>query len=193
MPTLSPQMAELERTVAAIVAQAALLSDLSETEWNWKAAPSDWSAVQILWHLNKSSEPLLPQFEAAIGRIKQSGTAAIGDAPFPLTLPEKMFIKVVSPECKFTPPAPPMLTPPESGLDPQGELRTFIQLHQGLLACIRNGSGLDLSRERIHSPISALFRPSVGAYLCGLVQHLRYHWLQVENRLRGSGCRALEY
>ncbi len=187
MLVLSPQMAKLEQPIAAITAQAEKLGGLSPEQWNWKAAPTDWSAVEILWHLNASASPLMPLFEAAIQKISSSGKGAIGDAPFKLSVLEKLFIKVVSPESSFNPPAPKMLTPPASGLSPDVELAQFLDLQSRFLQCIRLGNGMDLSQEKIPSPISPLLKLSVGAYITAMVQHERYHWLQIEDRLRGSG------
>ena len=187
MPVLSPQMAKLEQPVAAILAQAQKLSSLTAEQWAWKEAPTDWSAAEILWHLNASASPLMPLFEAAIQQIRNSGKGAIGDVPFKLSGLEKLFIKVVSPECSINPPAPKMLTPPTTGLSPTEELARFLDLQNRFLQCIALGNGMDLSQVKIPSPISPMLRLSVGAYITAMVEHERYHWLQIENRLRGSG------
>lgn len=176
---LSPYMTRLELDLLILRQDAEALTALNEVQWSWSPQRNTWSVVQILDHLNKSGTVVIPLFESAISRVASDETAVIGDRRMDFSLTERLFNWAVGPNSIIKFPVPAMLEPSVSGLQPQSVLNEFISLQGGLLECVRKGSGLDLTRVKITSPVDSRFKPCVGAYLEGTVRHEQYHWLQV--------------
>ena len=154
---------------------AALTSDLSEAQFNWRPAPELWSIAQNLNHLNVGDLQVLPAFDRAIEQGRSQGKLSTG--PFRYGWLSRMAIASMEP-----PPRMRMKTPIKgsAGEDHRAAqvLAEFTRVRDLLAERIHRSDGLDLARIRTISPVNRLLRLPLGAYFAFILAHNRRHLWQ---------------
>jgi hypothetical protein len=176
-----PEMQPREATLTRLRGEAQTrLGGLTAAQLNWSPGRGLWSTAQILDHLNRVGYVNLPQVTEVIESLKRQGKIATGSAPFRYSFPERLFIRLLSPNPPFKSPVPPQFAPPVTFDAPGEEIQRFVGLQDSLRECLLQASGLDLKAVRLPSPVSRHLKFSLGAWLHALIAHEEYHWLQVE-------------
>jgi hypothetical protein len=183
--SLSPYLQGLAASVDRIKVEVETLTDgLSDEQLRWSPDQKRWSIGQVLDHLNKVAEPLLPRLDAAIETARRHGLT--GSPPFKYSLLERFFIRILSPNPPFKFPVPPMFIPAEAQ-DLAGVGPKFLEYQDSLKNAIVNSEGLDLKKPRIASAANSRLSLCLGAWLESTVAHEQYHLLQV-HAVRNDPC-----
>lgn len=179
---LIPQLQTLHDQVIEIRRQAEeSATGLTDAQLSWSPDRKTWSAGQILEHLNKVGQALLPGLNPAIQELQDNNLRSNG--PFRYGRIERWFIRMLSPNPPFKVPVPPQYVPP-SAEAVKDAVACFLKLQEDLLAAIQAANGLNLTARKVVSPASKMVRLSVGAWLEATVAHEQYHLLQLQELLK---------
>ena len=178
MPTLTPYLHQLAEMLYKQTIRAQALETLTAEQWNWSPDKNTWSIGQIVHHLQLAGNGIVPRFQKAIEELKRLDKR--NDAEPHLNFAERMMLRFVSPNPPFRVPVPPGFEPALSPEPKDTALPPFLILHAHLHEILLNANGYDLQAVSIESPVTRLFKPSLGAYLAITVQHQEYHGLQID-------------
>jgi hypothetical protein len=166
-----------DRTSALNAEATTLLGLATAKQWVWSPSKAVWSMALTLDHLNSVNGLLLPRLEEAIARLRAEGRYAGAEPRY--SIPERFFIRMLSPNPPFHLPVPPPYVPKLTAEPATEAGERFLELIDRIERCIEAGQGLDLQKARVPSPASPLIRLTVGAWLEATVGHNDYHWMQV--------------
>jgi hypothetical protein len=156
-------------------------SGLTETQWKWSPSADRWCLAQILDHLNKTGNAVLPCFAKALAELRQRDARSEG--PFRYGTFDRFTMRALSANPPFKMPVPPALIPAASGSGAQ-ILAEFLTLQDSLRKVVEDANGYDLAAVKVTSPLNRMFRLRFGAYLESTLTHQQYHWLQAQELLK---------
>jgi hypothetical protein len=170
LQSLHEQLAQIKREVEEGAGK------LTPVQLNWSPDQNTWSVAQVLEHLDKVGELLMPALRAGVERLKSKNLRS--DGPFRYGLIGRWFIRMLSPNPPFKVPVPPVYTPGSTEAI-QDFFPRFLKLQDDFQAVIQAANGFDLRVVKVVSPASRAVRLSVGAWLEAMAAHEQYHLLQV--------------
>ena len=184
---LIPELEGYRQQYEALKRDAAeLLDGLTQTQFNWRASPGRWSIAECLVHLNLTGQLYLPLIEDAISRAR--ARQLFGQGPFRHSFLINWFIRMNEPPVKLKVKAPKIFVPPpDQPLDHVAS--DFMALQDQLLNLVSESNGLHLSRIKVTSPVSRLFKTSLGQCFAFHAAHERRHLWQAR-QVRRAGMRA---
>jgi hypothetical protein len=169
------------RQIEAIKAEArALVTGLSEVQFNRRPGPKRWSVAECLDHLNMIRK-VFPAIDRTVEQAKRRGLRSPG--PFRYGWFARWTARSMEPPPRFRMRTFKMLLPRETSLHADDVLREFLELRDRFAERVRRADGLDLKRAVVVSPVSRLFRLPLGAYFAFLLAHDRRHLWQARQDL----------
>jgi hypothetical protein len=144
---------------------------LSPNQLSWHPAAGEWSVGQCFEHLIITGGLYYGRIEDALGAAEKSADAAARWRP---SFMGRILIKSVTTSKRlkrprqFKPPAEPRVD----------VLEAFLQSVDRLAALMRQADGVNLSRVKISSPVSRVFRLNLGDCFTVLVLHAKRHLRQ---------------
>lgn len=178
---LVPELAKRREQFLAIKDCARKLTDpLSNTQFNWKPAPDEWSVGQCLSHLNVSGGLLLRRLEDAVEHGRQNGQYA--DGPFRYGMMSRWFVRMLGPHPRVPIPTPSSYEPAQQHHREVVAPR-FLELQDELVDVVERANGLDLASITVVSPANRIFRFPLGAWLAAVEAHEWRHLTQARDVL----------
>jgi hypothetical protein len=174
--SLVKDLQEYRRQIEAIKDDARdLIAGLSEAQFNWIRAPGHWSIAECLDHLTVTNRELIEQLKAAVSEARTRGLTASG--PFRYGLIGNMIVRSMEPPVKMKFKAPKIFKPrPPQSLE--ATARDFFAVHDDVLRLIEAANGLNLARIKVASPVTRLFKFSLGQAFGLIATHDRRHLWQ---------------
>jgi hypothetical protein len=157
-----------------------LTQGLSESQFNWRPAPGEWSIEECLSHLTMVGQWELRAIEQAVERGRSSGVTGTG--PFSYGPIERFIIDMTRPPVRTKLPAPKRFVPLH-GQPVTAIMPTFLHVQSMFQLQMQRAEGLDLARVKVATPISRLLRLSLGAMFAQAAAHERRH-LEQARRVR---------
>lgn len=173
---MHPELEQYRQQFEQIASQAKELSaGLTEAQFNWRPAPEQWSIEECLSHLTMVGQVELLAIEAAIDQAKTKGQTGSGSFEYPVW--ERFLLRETEPPVRHSLSAPKRFVPLH-GQPITGILPTFLHVQRNFGIQIARADGLDLRRVKVPTPITRLFKLSLGTTLAQAVAHERRHITQ---------------
>ena len=177
----APELDQYRQQFEHIKAQAKeLTAGLDEARFNWRPAPNQWSIEECLAHLTTVGQWEIRALETAIGRALERGLR--GSGPFRYGALDRWIVRLTEPPVRRKVQAPRSFVPVH-GQPLTAILPTFLHLQSQFLQQVDRAEGLDLARVKVATPISRLFKMSLGMMLAQAAAHERRH-LEQARRVR---------
>jgi hypothetical protein len=178
-PTYAADLEILPGYADAVIDDAkSLVAGLSDTEFNWKPSPSQWSIAQCLKHLVLSGSFAADGQQAAIARLRERGQRS--DGPYVYrgvsAIMGNMLMKGVEPPVQRKYKTSKKVVPAERH-DRDALLSEFVAVHERLGKLIVAAKGLDLGAANVPLAIP-LFSMRLGQSLPFEIAHARRHLWQ---------------
>lgn len=170
---------ELEQhrhTFESIAGEAGeLTKGLSETQFNWRPLPGQWSIEECLAHLTMVGHVEVRAIEDAIdhGRAR----ALTGTGPFEYPAIERYILRESAPPVRHEMTAPRRFQPLH-GQPVTGVLPTFLHVQSQFIRQLERADGLDLRRVKVATPISRFLKMSLGMTFAQAAAHEQRHLAQ---------------
>jgi hypothetical protein len=152
-----------------------LTAGLNEERFNWRPQPGQWSIEECLAHLLITGNWELRALEDAIAHAKAHGLT--GEGPFRYGPLQKLILRKTEPpvQRKYRTPKHfrPLHEQPVTAVLP-----SFLHLQSQFIHLAQSADGLDLARVKVATPISRLFRLSLGMTFAQVAAHERRHLQQ---------------
>jgi hypothetical protein len=152
-----------------------LVSELDESQLNWRQDEGSWSVAQCLLHLAQLNSILTAAMRAGMRRA--STNSVIPRTPIRPGWFGRWFINQMD--------APPRrkLKSPKQGIPAEHKtgqeiLKAFISAHDDLRSLIHEARDLDLNRIRFRNPFIGILRYTVGLGMLVIGAHDRRHLWQ---------------
>jgi hypothetical protein len=175
-PSLSPELAELDRQFAAAKAEASELVDgLQESQFNWRPGAQAWSMAECFLHLNMVGDRCVHLLEMTLADAR--GRGRLGDGPFGYGWLGKWIISHTEPPSKHKFKAPRAFAP-ANGQPITAVLPTFRHLQEQFSQQLQQASGLDLARIRVPAPEARPLRFNLQLTFTWIAAHERRHLWQ---------------
>jgi hypothetical protein len=183
-PDLSPLVTELERLRDEVLSVA---SSVDDTTWVTRPAAAAWSIGECIAHLTLTTEAFLPAMHERLQRPESRARPA--PARMRRGLMAWVLCRALEPPVRSryptTSPFVPDQAPPREKTS-----RNFVTSQEALLATIRLGDGIDLTRIRLVSPFDPRLHYSFYSALHIIAAHQRRHLWQAQRvRERLSAAR----
>ena len=176
MSLVHPELEQYHQQFEQIASQATELSaGLTETQFNWRPTPEQWSIEECLSHLTMVGQVELLALEAAIGQARAKGLTGSGSFEYPVW--ERFILRETEPPVRHAMSAPKRFVPLH-GQPVTGILPTFLHVQRNFAIQIERADGLDLRRVKVPTPISPLLKLSLGTTLAQAAAHERRHIAQ---------------
>jgi hypothetical protein len=170
------ELEEYQKQFQQIGEQAkTLTAGLSEKQFIWRPAPKAWSIQECLGHLTMVGQHEIGFLETAIQDARAKGMTGAG--PFRYGWLERTVLRQTEPPVRRRFSAPARFRPVH-GQPVTAILPTFLHVQRQFLGLIDQSDGLDLARVKVPTPISRLFKLSLGATLAQAAAHERRHLAQ---------------
>lgn len=158
-----------------------LAEGLTREQLNWRPEPGRWSVAQCLDHLNAINRASAELLDRAVAEGRQKGL--LKDGPYAYGFLSRWFLQTLEPPVKRRFRAPAKFRPgADRSLD--DVLPPFLALHERVETLLRQADGLDLARIKVPSPVTSLFRYSLGMAFWLLTAHDRRHLWQARQVLQ---------
>jgi hypothetical protein len=158
----------------------ALTSGLTETQFNWRPSPQEWSIEECLGHLTIVGHTEIKLLNAAIQNAKNKGIS--GEGPFQYGFFDRAILRQTEPPVRRRFSSPRRFRAIH-GQPVTAILPTFLHLQRQFIGIVEQSEGLDLARVKVPTPMSRLVRLSLGMTLAQQVAHERRH-LEQARRVR---------
>lgn len=176
MPSLTPELAELDRQFAAAKVEASeLVNGLKESQFNWRQDPHSWSMAECLLHLNIVGERCVHALEKTLTEARAHGLMAPG--PFGYGWLGRRILANTEPPPRRKRKAQRTYTP-ASGQPITAVLPTFLHLQDQIALRLEQAVGLDLARIKMRVPDAGLFRFNLQITFAWIAAHERRHLWQ---------------
>jgi hypothetical protein len=167
------ELAGYRQQIETIKAEAReLTAGLSESQFNWRPAPDQWSIEECLSHLTMVGQWELRAIEEAVDRGRAGGLTGTG--PFSYGPVDRFIVDMTRPPVKTKLPASKRFVPlhnqPVTAIMP-----TFLHVQSMFQLQMERAEGLDLARVKVATPISRLLKMSLGAMFAQATAHERRH------------------
>jgi hypothetical protein len=173
---LIPDLQEYRRQIEAVNEDARdLIAGLSEPQFNWVRAPGHWSIAECLDHLTVTNRELLEEIKRAVSDARNRGLKASG--PFRYGMIGNLLVRSMEPPVKMKFKAPKIFKPRlEQSLEMTA--RDFFAVQDEALRLISEANGINLARVKVTSPVTRLFKLSLGQVFSLIATHDRRHLWQ---------------
>ncbi|MBI3680374.1 MAG: DinB family protein [Acidobacteria bacterium] len=170
---LGEELSDLAALYEAVLYDAeSLAAKLSKEQFNWREQPGRWSVGECLDHLCRLDGLYAGRISKAIERGRRE--REFGTGPFKYGWLESYMLRNIEPPAKFRVKSPKAFRPaPE--LDPKETLGRFRTHNRRLRELVREAAGLNLRRIQVSSPVTKLWKWSLGVALAACVAHDRRH------------------
>ena len=174
--TLAPEVDDLRHQFEKISADAdALVTPLTDQQFNWRPASESWSVAECVEHLNVTARMYLPKLDHAIADAIRRGR--YGEGPFRYSWLGRWFARMQEPPAKFRVKAPKTFQPGPTRS--RSEIMAAFRAYQvQYIDRLRQANGLDLARAYVASPAAAWLRFSLGSGFELMAAHERRHLWQ---------------
>jgi hypothetical protein len=176
---LAPEVEDLRRQFERISAEAdAIVTPLSDHQFNWRPASEAWSVAECIEHLNVTARMYLPKLDQGIADAIRRGR--YGEGPFRYSWLGRCFVRIQGPPVKFRIKAPKSFHPGPTRS--RAEIMAAFRAYQvQYIDRLRQANGLDLARASVSSPAAAWLRFSLGSGFELMAAHERRHLWQARN------------
>ena len=173
---MNPELEEYRQQFERIASEAKeLTKGLTESQFNWRPAPDQWSIEECLAHLTAVGQVEVAAVEKAVDEARAKGITGTG--PFEYPIWERFILRETEPPIRHAMPAPKRFTPIH-GQPITGVLPTFLHVQRQFTLQIERADGLDLRRVKVPTPITRLLKLSLGTALAQAAAHERRHMAQ---------------
>lgn len=167
--------------VAATEEAKALLSTLSDEQFNWSPQPGIWSVAQCIDHLNVTGKIYGATIDEKIAEARSQQRFSNG--PFRHRWLDRLFVGAMEPPVKRKFKAPKQFVPQaDKPLDTVSA--EFMLLQQAFLGRLQNANGLDLAHIKVASPVIGLLKMTLLGVFALVVAHERRHLWQARQILQ---------
>lgn len=173
-PDLSTVTSQLEAAQAEVHRLAQAVDDAT---WVARPAPESWSISECIAHLTLTTEAFLPMMRERLQRPEARGRAA--PARMRRGLLAWVLCRSLEPPVRSRYPTTAAFVP-DAATPKEATLRDFDHSQEALLATIRLGDGVDLTRIRLTSPFDARLHYSLFSALHITAAHQRRHLWQAK-------------
>lgn len=171
------------RQFEAIQQQANEVTEkLTETSFNWRPSPAEWSIEECLAHLVMVGQWEVRAIEQAIDRGKERSIN--GQGPFPYGPLDRYVVGQTEPPVRTSRRTPRHFTPLH-GQPLTAVMPTFHHVQSQLILQLGRAEGLHLRRVKVQTPISRFLKLSLGAMFEQIAAHERRH-LEQAKRVRAK-------
>ena len=179
---LAPEIDALRRQFERISVEAdALVTPLSDHQFNWRPASEAWSVAECIEHLNVTARMYLPKLDQAIADAISRGR--YGEGPFRYAWLGRWFVPMMEPPANVRLKAPKSFHPGPTRS--RSEIMAAFRAYQvQYIDRLRQANGLDLARAHVSSPAAAWIRFSLGSGFDLMAAHERRHLWQATNVVR---------
>ena len=183
-PTLAPEVDNYRQQFERLATEAeALVAPLSEEQFTWRPAPGSWSVAECIDHLNVTARLFLPQLDESIAEATRRGL--YGEGPFDHDFVGRFFVRTMEPPARLKIKAPTSFQPAQRS---RSEIMAAFRGYQvQFVDRLRQASGLDLRRAKVHSPASTWIRMSLNSGFALMCAHERRHLWQAQRVLAAAG------
>jgi hypothetical protein len=182
---LAPEIDEFKQQFERLAAEAdALVAPLTEEQFTWQPAPGSWSVAENIEHLNVTARMYLPRLDEGIAEAMRRGL--YGEGPFAHDPVGRIFVRIMEPPSRIRVKAPPTFQPgPRRS---RSEIMAAFRAYQvQFVDRLRQASGLDLRRAKVHLPASEWFKMSLNSGFAIMAAHERRHLRQAQRVLAAAG------
>jgi hypothetical protein len=183
LASLGAALAPLETETRAVVA------GLSAEQLDWAPEPGQWSIAQCLEHLVVAWRCYHPVLATAIGSARERAGSSAGASAYRPTWLGARFVSSMrdtTGQRRFR--APRMFQP--AARPAPGAAERLLATQQELRALIDQAAGLELTRVKLRSPVTALVRLNLGEALELQVVHIARHLAQARRVRAHAGFPA---
>lgn len=149
-----------------------LTSGLTESQFNWRPAPDQWSIEECLSHLTMVGQWEVAALERSIEKARSRGLT--GKGPFQYGPIDRYIVHMSGPPVRLQMPASKRFVPLH-GQPVTAILPTFLHVQSQFLLNLDRAEGLDLARVKVPMPLSRFLRMSLGMTFAQAAAHERRH------------------
>ena len=150
------ELEEYQQQIERIKTEARELTQgLSESQFNWRPAPDEWSIEECLSHLTMVGQWELRAIEQAVERGRAGGVTGTG--PFSYGPIERFIVDMTRPPVRTKLPAPKRFVPLH-GQPVTAIMPTFLHVQSMFQLQMQRAEGLDLVARQGRDPISRFLR-----------------------------------
>jgi len=181
---LAPEVDNYRQQFERLAAEAdALVAPLSEDQFTWRPAPGSWSVAECIDHLNVTARLYLPQLDESIAEATRRGL--YGEGPFAHDLVGRLFVRTMEPPARLRVKAPTSFQPVQRS---RSEIMAAFRAYQvQFVDRLRQASGLDLRRAKVHSPANSWIKMSLNSGFALMAAHERRHLWQAQRVIAAAG------
>jgi hypothetical protein len=185
---LAPEVDDYRQEFERLAGEAdALVAPLTEEQFNWNPSPGAWSIAECIDHLNVTARVYLPRIDEGIAEAVRRGL--YGEGPFTHDLVGRWFVRLMEPPAGIRIKAPSTFQPPPRRS--RSEIMAGFRAYQvQFVDRLRQASGLDLRRAKVHSPTSPWIKISLNSGFALMAAHERRHLWQAQRVLSAPGFPA---
>lgn len=182
---LAPEIDDYRLQFERLAREAdALVSPLTDDQFNWRPVPGGWSVAECIDHLNVTARLYLPLIDEAIAEAIRRGL--YGEGPFRHDLLGRLFVLSMEPPAKIKVKAPESFRP--GALRARSEIMAAFGAYQvQFVDRLRQANGLDLRRAKVHSPASPWVKVSLNSGFAVMAAHERRHLWQAQQVIAAAG------
>jgi hypothetical protein len=173
--SLPPDLHALIAELDAIERDAdALVTPLSDEQFNWPPAPGAWSVGQCIAHLNAINAIYMGSIERAVAEARAAGRSRRG--PIASTWIGRRFIASMEPPPRLRTKSPRPARPRDDYRHKAEVWPEFVRFHAHARAAIASMADVDLNRATFGNPfLGRWVRMRVGTGLRIITAHERRH------------------
>jgi len=179
LPETAASSADLNDELRDVISQLehirshadALTRKLSDTQFNWRPTPSQWSIGQCFDHLNRADTDAVQLVAAAMQTARRRKLLHPG--PYRYGRYSRWLAEMMEPLPRRKMRAPARFVPPEQ-VSSAEVMSRFMSINAELQKLTRELDGIDLLRVKVRSPLP-LLKMSLGARLQLACAHGRRH------------------
>jgi len=182
MATLRPQLENIAvRQRAVLAACHERLDKLSDAQLRWAPDDKTWSIVVIIDHLLKVHADTSQAFMRVLQPAPMLGDETEKETPFSFF--DRQFVNMLSPGAKFKISVPKAYEPvTHTGPSPAVVNRLYEEF-EAFRVILEYADQKRLAKLKV-TATGRSSTHSIIAYFDAVIQHDRYHWLQIESILR---------
>lgn len=164
---LNQRVREMRESIDAV---RRIQNELAYLQLGWRPPDGGWSIAQVLEHLIISDSLYLPELRDVVANGKR------GSGEWKPTITGGFIARSLQPASTRRTPAPRVFRPAEPRADVVEE---YIRVREELLKLVEAAKGVDLRRNKLHSPVSKLIRINLGDAILILTVHTQRHLGQI--------------
>ena len=182
---LAPEVDEYRQEFERLAGEAdALVAPLTDDQFNWNPAPGSWSIAECIDHLNVTARVYLPRFDEGIAEGVRRGL--YGEGPFTHDVVGRLFVRSMEPPVRLRVKTSAVFQPPPRRS--RSEIMAAFRAYQvQFIDRLRQASGLDLRRAKVHSPAGSWLKMSLNSGFALMAAHERRHLWQAHRVMNAPG------